>query len=100
MPPFPRELGYLWQAYMRLRRRAVPGFTGASPVTWQDIDAFVRRSGFRLAPWEVELIEILDDLCLGRSREPEAKPSTATDGRSVKALMGSMGVRKVVRKEK
>jgi hypothetical protein len=29
-----------------------------------EIDAFVRLSGMRLAPWEIELIEELDDLYL------------------------------------
>lgn len=100
IPPFPKALGYIWQVYFRLRHRAAPGFAGPSPVTWQDIDAFVRCSGFRLAPWEIELIEALDNLCLGRTRETERKAVPATDGESVKALMGSLSVRKTVIRKK
>jgi hypothetical protein len=55
-------LDYLWRAFHRLSgRRGSNGF-GPSPISWADIDAFVRYSKMRLAPWEVEIIEMLDDL--------------------------------------
>lgn len=34
------------------------------PISWSDLDAFVRNAGFPLAPWETEIIETLDDLFL------------------------------------
>jgi hypothetical protein len=34
------------------------------PVSWSDIDAFARRTGTRLDPRDVDLIEDLDDLFL------------------------------------
>lgn len=53
-------LFYLWQTFLRLSaRRSANGFA-ISPISWPDIDAFVRQSGFSLAPWEVEVIEELD----------------------------------------
>lgn len=60
--PCPRSLLYLMQAYRRLRRRKGGNGFAISPIEWPDIDAFVRLTGFPLAPWEVEVIEDLDDL--------------------------------------
>lgn len=55
-------LNYLWRAFQRLHtRRGSNGF-GPNPISWPEIDAFVRHSKFELAPWEIEIIETLDDL--------------------------------------
>lgn len=59
----PKALAYLFRVYLRIRRRKGGGF-GLTPIEWPDIDAFVRNSQFRLAPWEVEIIEEIDDLYL------------------------------------
>ena len=62
VPAFPKVLDYLWRVFLRLsRRRGSTGF-GVAPISWSDIDAFVRNSGFTLAPWEVGIVEDLDDL--------------------------------------
>ncbi|MDI4231454.1 hypothetical protein OZ411_01325 [Bradyrhizobium sp. Arg237L] len=63
-PPLPRSLDYLWRTYHRLRRRKGSNGFAMSPIEWPDFDAFVRHAGLRLAPWEVEAIEELDDLFL------------------------------------
>lgn len=58
--PLPSAGVYLWDVFMRLHsRRSSNGF-GLSPITWGDLDAFIRLTGIRLAPWEVEAIEDLD----------------------------------------
>lgn len=46
------------------------GLGGANPIGWQDIDAFDRKSGLRLGPWEVEIIEALDDIFMSRDVPP------------------------------
>lgn len=61
--PFPPELIYLWKIHQRLRRRQGNGF-GLSPVSWPAIDAFARFYRLNLPPWEVQIIEDLDDLFL------------------------------------
>jgi hypothetical protein len=110
MPPFPKVLAYVWRAYFRMRRRMAGGFAGPNPIGWQDIDAFVRQSGLRLAPWELNLIEAIDDLYLealsGTKRSPPApkeKGLIATapmhDPQAVKSLLGSIGRRRVVKKK-
>lgn len=34
------------------------------PIEWSDIDAFCRNTKTQLSEWEIELIEMLDDLLL------------------------------------
>jgi hypothetical protein len=70
-PPFPVALRYLWDVYHRIRGRKAPGFNGPSPIEWPDMDAFCRLSGARLAPWEIELIETIDDIFLRAPAEME-----------------------------
>jgi hypothetical protein len=84
------------------------GFAGPNAIGWQDIRAFTQQTGLRFVPWELELIEALDDLYLGSMNNKITSPSTnvkgvvATasfnDGKSVKSLMGTMGLRRVRKK--
>lgn len=71
LPPFPEALRYLWTAFVRIRRRNAGNGFGATPVTWADLDAYSRLSGMRLLPWEIEIIEQLDDALLASLREQE-----------------------------
>lgn len=57
---------------MRLRRRTPAGFNGPNPITIEAIDAFIRRTGLRLDPRDVELIEAVDDLYLRKQAEQQA----------------------------
>lgn len=69
-------LAYLWLAYRRLRRRKGGGM-GPGPIEWPDIDAFLRLSGLSLVPWEIEVIEDLDDAFMGAvaaAQKPSAQP--------------------------
>ncbi|UIK04910.1 phage tail assembly chaperone [Neorhizobium galegae] len=70
MPPYPEELAYLWRAYNRIRRRKGSGFAGRTPIEWTDIDAFVRNARMMLAPWEIEVIEALDDAFMSVKQSP------------------------------
>jgi hypothetical protein len=63
-PPAPVAGLYLLHAYHRIRRRKGSSGFGPSPIEWPDIDAFCRFSRMRLVPWEVEIIEALDDAFL------------------------------------
>jgi hypothetical protein len=107
LPPFPDELFYLWQTYLRLRRRAPAGFAGPQPVGWQDIDAFTRLSGVRLAPWEIGVVEALDEIYLRPASKPgppsgqAARVSAASsDGAGVRAILGGIGKRRVFKRTK
>lgn len=104
MPSFPTAVGYVWRTYSRLRRRTKHGFNGPQPIDFQEIDAFVRVSRFPLRPWEVQIIEDIDDAFLQpayrkaadvRNRSTSATPMvSARDGAAVSRMMRSMGVRK------
>lgn len=69
-PPFPDALTYLWQAFCRLHARRGAGFS-VSPLSWSEIDAFIRRAGVRLAPWEIRIIEQIDDAYLAEQGKPK-----------------------------
>lgn len=73
-PPFPMALNYIWQSWARIRRRKSQGMSGPNPIEWPDIDAFCRRTGTRLDPRDIELIEIVDDLYMQKSAE-QASPA-------------------------
>jgi hypothetical protein len=64
MPDFPIALLYLWNAYLRMRSRKGGNGFGASPIEWADLDGFNRLSGMALAPWEVAMLERLDNVYL------------------------------------
>ena len=92
---------------MRLRRRSAVGFSGPQPIGWQDIDAFVRRSGVWLRPFEIEWIEALDDIFLRPERKPvppQGQGANATalasDAAGVKSILGAVGKRRVVKRTK
>lgn len=68
-PPLPEALAYLWQTFCRLHARRASGFS-VNPISWSDIDAFMRRAGVRLAPWEVRIIEQIDDAYLSEQNKP------------------------------
>lgn len=75
VPPFPEALKYLWRTFGRMRARAGSTGFGRAPISFAEIDAFVRQTGFRLAPWEVEILEALDDLHLAEHARVRAAMS-------------------------
>jgi hypothetical protein len=60
-PPFPLELEHVWTVFCRLSARRRSGFS-IEPIGWADLDAFIKLTGCRLAPFEIQLIEMLDDM--------------------------------------
>lgn len=71
-PPFPMAMLYLWSVFARLHaRRGSNGF-GLNPIGWAEIDAYQRLAQSRLAPWEVRIIEDLDDLFLQSQRKAKS----------------------------
>jgi hypothetical protein len=85
-PAFPEALAYLWRAHRRMRRRKGAGEAGPHPIEFPDIQAFETLTRNRLAPWEVELIEALDDAYLGavaehqRQEREQTAPADDPDG--------------------
>lgn len=104
LPDFPRELTYLWRVYHRIRRRMAGGVAGPNPIGWRDIEAFMHATRFRLAPWEIELLEAIDDSYLqpiytalrDKTKTPaaEAEMIDASDTKRIRNLMRSIGKRR------
>lgn len=69
-PPLPEAARHIWGHFLRLSaHRGSTGF-GPGPIGWPDLDAYCRMTRARLAPWEVEMIEDLDNLWLAeKARE-------------------------------
>ncbi|MEY9466286.1 hypothetical protein ABH973_006699 [Bradyrhizobium ottawaense] len=62
VPPFPLPLLYLWNSFQRLSGRRTGSGFGINPIAYADIEAFARLNGKCFAPFEIELIEDLDNL--------------------------------------
>lgn len=90
VPPCPPHGKYLWNAYRALRNRKAGGLNGANPVEWQDVAAFVRLSGQRFAPWEINIICDIDDVYLTVTNKEEATPENP---QAVKDLIRSVSSR-------
>jgi hypothetical protein len=69
-PPFPQAAERAWGVWHRLRTRRGPGATGPAPITWTDIDAFLRVTGNRLASPEIGFVEIIDNAYLKSTAAP------------------------------
>lgn len=69
----PEALAYLWSAFVRIRRRKGSNGFALSPIEWPDIDAFLRLSGVKLVPWEITMVEDLDDIFISTQSKPGGK---------------------------
>lgn len=105
LPPFPRALFYIWRSFNRIRRRKSMGFNGPNPIEWSDVEAFMYVTQEQFSPWEVELIENLDDLYLlphaKRNQTPKpiegrdiVRTVDITDGQGVRGLLRTLGRRR------
>ena len=68
---------------------------GPQPITWADIDAFVRRTGIRLDPRDIELIEALDDLYLVKTAEQASESDKQQALRDGLERVSKQGVRRI-----
>jgi hypothetical protein len=50
----------VWNLYLQIQRWRGVGGMGAAPITLHDLDAFERRYGFSLTPFECDCIKSLD----------------------------------------
>jgi hypothetical protein len=59
-PEFPDEVLHVWSAFLLLNQSRSQGFNGPLPITYQEIDAWLRLTNNRLFPWEIEVVKKLD----------------------------------------
>ncbi|MGE0725101.1 MAG: hypothetical protein AB7O45_12045 [Alphaproteobacteria bacterium] len=86
-PPLPAAVRYLWRTFLRLHNRRASGGFGASAIAWSDIQAFAALTRINLLPFEVEMIEALDDAWLreqarrGKADAPAGDDDSGADAR-------------------
>jgi hypothetical protein len=61
LPDPPEGLLYLWGYFLKLSNRRQSGM-GVNPITYTELDGFMRLSKVSLEAWEVDLIFALDDV--------------------------------------
>jgi hypothetical protein len=102
LPEFPDELDYLWGHFVRLSGRRQSGM-GANPLTYQEVEAYERKSLARLSAWDVSVIMRLDDAVLGvwarnhkSAPKPDApaEPIPANDTVNMKAMFRGLATAK------
>lgn len=71
--PDPPELAYLVEWFRELASgRRSEGIAGEAPLSWPDIDAWLRLTGRRCTPLELRVIKLLDTLYLRVTHGPDA----------------------------
>lgn len=70
-PRFPEVLRYVWEAYGDLHRRHKASGFGASPISYPEIESYMRISarGSLLSLFDVDILAALDDTRLEASAE-------------------------------
>jgi hypothetical protein len=77
LPDFPEEYTFAWQAFFDLSPcRASNGF-GVSPISYLEMDAYIRLTGKVLLPYEINGINIID-ACFLKAQENLRKASQKT----------------------
>lgn len=71
-PPMPPAGEYLWTWFRRLHRRRRYGDSGPMPISTGDIRDWIDLHKCPLDPWEIEILEDLDDAYLGAVSEGRA----------------------------
>lgn len=75
VPALPPAIAYLWRVFMRLHRRRQSNGIGPARLGWGELASFQQMTGTRLSPWEIGLLERLDDVALAEGQNSSLVPS-------------------------
>ena len=59
-PDFPFLLSHIWSAFVACSKARTGGFSGANPLTYENIKSWIELTGTPLDPREVEAVKELD----------------------------------------
>jgi|TARA_B100001093_G_scaffold175586_2_gene168338 hypothetical protein len=59
-PDFPFLLSHIWSAFIACSKARTGGFSGANPLTYENIKSWIELTGTPLDPREVEAVKELD----------------------------------------
>lgn len=68
VPDIPTPAAYLWNVFLRLHSRRSANEAGPAPLSWVEIAAFSKLLGINFSPWEIGVLEALDDVYLTEQR--------------------------------
>lgn len=57
---FPSPLSYVWSSFVSLSNARPAGFSGPSPITYQEIQAWKELTNVSIGPRDVDAIKRLD----------------------------------------
>lgn len=60
VPPFPEPIRPLWNKFLSLHEGRTYGINGVNPISYVDMDAWMRVTGNSLDSWEVDAIMKID----------------------------------------
>ena len=60
LPDFPEALSYVWRIFISLSNTRGQGFSGGSPITFEQMKAYMDLTGNYIGPKEVDVILKLD----------------------------------------
>lgn len=101
LPPVPHAGSHLWQAFLCLDdRRSSNGFS-VNPISYGEIESFMRLNALSLTPSEVAVLAAMDNEYLsarlsGQTSAPKIMPATKENTLSIFRSMMSPAKRKKV----
>lgn len=72
----PPEAGYLWNVWEECHLARSSGMA-TNPISWSDLEAYVRLSGEALEPWEARAVRAIDDAYLAAIASDETTEGAA-----------------------
>lgn len=69
MPEFPDVASHVWSYFLSIHQGRSYGISGPNPVSYQDIEAWSRLTGWTLTPWELSAVKKLDAVFLSKREE-------------------------------
>lgn len=79
VPPFPEPIRRLWDKFLSLHDGRTYGINGVNPISYVDMDAWMRVTGNSLDEWEVKAVMRLDKAWLKASHDDDDNMEN-TDG--------------------
>lgn len=68
-PELPHTLAYVWDWFLDLNSSRQHTMEGEAPISYLEIDAWIRVTRVEVSPWEVALIRRLDKVRFKQKKE-------------------------------
>lgn len=75
LPPIPPGCQVLWEAFLELNGTRASAGMGPCAITYHDILSWQALMGVTLNPWELRVIQALDQVAIKSASEQNDKPN-------------------------